>query len=85
MFCDENNCSLFNLIIEGEIWKKKKLLYKFPCKSKVLKTWQLSLESHGIAKYPLTDVSYKLLRLQFPLDFQKKNVFFVMPLLHLQT
>jgi len=43
------------------------------------------MESDGIAKYLLTYVSYKLLRLQFPIELQKKNTFFVMPLLHLQS
>jgi len=33
MHFDKDDGSLLKLTIEGEIWKKKKLLYKFPCKS----------------------------------------------------
>lgn len=82
IYCDKDDDSLSNIIIEGEIWKKKKLLYIYPCKSKLLKTWQISVECDNIDKYFVTDVSHKLIRLQLFFDLHKQKSMFVMPLLH---
>lgn len=38
IYCDKDDDSLSNIIIEGEIWKKRKLLYTYSCKSMLLKT-----------------------------------------------
>lgn len=35
MYCNKDDDPFLNLTIEGKIWKKKKLLYKFSCKSKI--------------------------------------------------
>lgn len=78
MYCDEDNELLSNVIIEGKVWTKYKLLYTYPCKSNLLKTWQLLKKSQGTRKYLLRNVSQKLVRLQ-P---SKSSKFSVIPLLH---
>lgn len=64
--------------------EKEELLYIYPCKSKLLKIWQIPLECDNIAKYSITHVSHKLVTLQLSFDLHKPNCMFVMPLLHSQ-
>jgi len=37
IYYNKDDDIISNIIIEGEIWKKKKLLYTYPCKSNFLK------------------------------------------------
>lgn len=63
---------------------KEIIVYIYPCKSKLLKTWYISLECEQIGKYFLTDVSHKLVELQLSFDLRKRKYIFVMLLLHSQ-
>lgn len=82
MYSDEHDTSLSSIMIEGKIWTKAKLLYKYPCKSSLLNMWHLAAISRHVATYPLTYVSDKLIRLELPSCKLRKQNTFVISFLH---